>query len=54
MRMKAIFLLLAATAFAQQPAWVARTAETLARALAVEPEELAAATTKNFKRLFHL
>jgi TatD DNase family protein len=37
-----------------EPAWVARTAETLAGALSVEPAELAAATTKNFERLFGL
>ncbi len=37
-----------------EPAWVARTAETLALALGVEPEELALATTKNFERLFGL
>ena len=37
-----------------EPAFVARTAETLAEALAVGPDELALATTKNFERLFGL
>ena len=37
-----------------EPAWVARTAETLAQALGVEPTELALSTTKNFERLFGL
>jgi len=37
-----------------EPAWVARTAETLALALGVEPAEVAHATTKNFERLFGL
>jgi TatD DNase family protein len=37
-----------------EPAWVARTAETLAGALGVETAELAVATTKNFERLFGL
>jgi TatD DNase family protein len=37
-----------------EPAWVARTAETLAQALGVQPAELAVATTKNFERLFGL
>ncbi len=37
-----------------EPAWVAQTAEVLAGLLGVEREEIAAATTKNFVRLFHL
>ncbi len=37
-----------------EPAWVTRTAQTLAGMLGVPPEEIAAATTKNFSRLFHL
>ncbi len=37
-----------------EPALVARTAETLAAALGVEPAEIALATTKNFERLFAL
>jgi len=37
-----------------EPAWVAQTAETLAGLRNVPPEEIAAATTKNFRRLFHL
>jgi TatD DNase family protein len=37
-----------------EPAFVARTAETLAEALAIAPDELALATTKNFERLFGL
>jgi len=37
-----------------EPAWVARTAQTLAGLLAVTEEEIAAATTKNFFRLFGL
>jgi len=37
-----------------EPAFVARTAEVLARALAKPPAEVAAATTKNFRRLFQL
>jgi TatD DNase family protein len=37
-----------------EPAWVAQTAQVLAGLLGVETEELAAATTKNFFRLFHL
>lgn len=37
-----------------EPAWVTRTAETLAEALGIEPAELALATTKNFERLFGL
>jgi TatD DNase family protein len=37
-----------------EPAWVAETAQVLAGLLGVEPEEMAAATTKNFFRLFHL
>ena len=37
-----------------EPAWVTETARTLAELLHVEAPELAAATTKNFFRLFHL
>ncbi len=37
-----------------EPAFVARTAQTLAGLLAVSPEEIAQATTKNFLRLFRL
>jgi TatD DNase family protein len=37
-----------------EPAMVTRTAETLAVLLGVSGEEIAAATTKNFARLFHL
>jgi TatD DNase family protein len=37
-----------------EPAWVARTAQTLAGLLAVEEEEIASATTKSFFRLFRL
>lgn len=37
-----------------EPAFVTRTAEVLAGLLAVSGEEIAAATTKNFARLFHL
>jgi len=37
-----------------EPAWVAQTAEVLARVLGVEAEEIASATTKNFNRLFRL
>jgi TatD DNase family protein len=37
-----------------EPAWVTRTAATLALALGVETAELAVATTKNFERLFGL
>ncbi|HEX4758892.1 MAG TPA: TatD family hydrolase [Terracidiphilus sp.] len=37
-----------------EPAWVAQTAQVLAGLLNVEAEELAAATTKNFARLFQL
>ncbi len=37
-----------------EPAFVTRTAETLAGLLNVTPEEIASATTKNFARLFHL
>jgi len=37
-----------------EPAWVTRTAHTLAGLLAVSDEEIAAATTKNFRRLFRL
>jgi TatD DNase family protein len=37
-----------------EPAMVTRTAETLAGLLGVSGEEVAAATTKNFARLFHL
>ena len=35
-----------------EPGWVARTAEVLAGVAGVPPEELAAATTRNFERLF--
>ena len=37
-----------------EPAFVTRTAQTLASLLAVSPEQVAEATTKNFCRLFHL
>ncbi|MGD0729924.1 MAG: TatD family hydrolase [Terracidiphilus sp.] len=37
-----------------EPAWVVRTAEALAELLRVDKQEIAAATTKNFFRLFHL
>ncbi len=37
-----------------EPAWVARTAETLAVLQGLEAQEIAAATTKNFFRLFGL
>ena len=37
-----------------EPAFVTRTAQTLADLLGTTPEEIAAATTKNFSRLFHL
>jgi TatD DNase family protein len=37
-----------------EPAWVSHTAQTLAESLAVDREEIVAATTKNFIRLFHL
>lgn len=37
-----------------EPGWVAQTAEVLARVLGVSPQELAAATTRNFERLFGL
>jgi TatD DNase family protein len=37
-----------------EPAFVTRTAETLAGLFGVSPEEIASATTKNFCRLFHL
>jgi TatD DNase family protein len=37
-----------------EPAWVARTAETLAELQGTEAQEIAAATTKNFNRLFGL
>jgi TatD DNase family protein len=37
-----------------EPAWVARTAETLAELQGAEAQEIASATTKNFLRLFHL
>lgn len=37
-----------------EPAWVARTAETLAELKGVEAQEIALATTKNFNRLFSL
>jgi TatD DNase family protein len=37
-----------------EPAWVVQTALTLAQTLGITAEEIAAATTKNFLRLFHL
>jgi TatD DNase family protein len=37
-----------------EPAWVVHTAGFLAQLRGVEQEEIAAATTKNFGRLFHL
>jgi TatD DNase family protein len=37
-----------------EPAWVARTASVLAGLLGVESQEIAAATTKNFLRLFRV
>ena len=37
-----------------EPAWVAHTAAVLAGLLAVDGEEIASATTKNFRRLFNL
>jgi TatD DNase family protein len=37
-----------------EPAWVTRTAATLALSMAVEPLEVAQWTTKNFQRLFRL
>jgi TatD DNase family protein len=37
-----------------EPAYVTRTAATLAGLLGVSPEEIASATTQNFARLFHL
>jgi TatD DNase family protein len=37
-----------------EPAWVARTAETLAELQGAEVQEIAQATTKNFHRLFNL
>jgi TatD DNase family protein len=37
-----------------EPAWVARTAETLAELQGAEAQEIASATTKNFNRLFDL
>jgi TatD DNase family protein len=37
-----------------EPAFVIRTAATLADLLGVSPEEIASATTQNFARLFHL
>jgi TatD DNase family protein len=37
-----------------EPAWVTRTAETLAGLLGVDAERIADATTKNFARLFHV
>jgi len=37
-----------------EPAWVLRTASVLGGMLDVEYEEIATATTKNFRRLFHL
>ncbi len=36
-----------------EPAWVVRTAETLAKLQGAEAQEIASATTKNFLRLFH-
>ncbi|MGD0095802.1 MAG: TatD family hydrolase [Terracidiphilus sp.] len=37
-----------------EPAWVGRTAETLAEIQGAEAQEIASATTKNFNRLFRL
>jgi len=37
-----------------EPAFVARTAQVLAETMGKEPSEIAFATTKNFRRLFHL
>jgi TatD DNase family protein len=37
-----------------EPAWVTRTAATLAGLLGVEPEAIAASTTANFQRLFRI
>jgi TatD DNase family protein len=37
-----------------EPAWVTQTAQTLAAVLGVTAEEIASATTKNFRRLFTL
>ncbi|MDE3188479.1 MAG: TatD family hydrolase [Acidobacteriota bacterium] len=37
-----------------EPAWVTRTAETLAGLLGVDAGKIAEATTKNFSRLFHV
>ncbi|MFZ0745773.1 MAG: TatD family hydrolase [Terracidiphilus sp.] len=37
-----------------EPAWVTRTASTLAEVKSVETQEIASATTKNFARLFRL
>ena len=37
-----------------EPAFVTRTAQTLADLLGITAEEIAAATTKNFSRMFHL
>ncbi|HEY1901294.1 MAG TPA: TatD family hydrolase [Terracidiphilus sp.] len=37
-----------------EPAWVTRTAHTLAGLLAISDEEIASATTKNFLRMFRL
>jgi TatD DNase family protein len=37
-----------------EPAWVTRTAQTLAELLGKTPEEVAEATTENFRRLFQL
>jgi TatD DNase family protein len=37
-----------------EPAWVTRTAQTLAGLLGVDEAEIASSTTKNFSRLFHI
>jgi TatD DNase family protein len=37
-----------------EPAWVTRTAQTLAGLLGVYVAEIASSTTKNFSRLFHI
>ena len=37
-----------------EPAWVIRTAQTLAATLGVEEQEVAQRTTKNFQRLFRI